>query len=265
MIQNYVSLRASDHRYFDTDMREYMSVSKFLSHFDEKFDAKKWAKLSAGKGKYEGLSADEVEVLWRDGGKDATDHGTRIHGALEEYSKTASIDPSNKDLEPMVKSIISQYKDYHTSYDEVCVYYPFEAPVDGYWGIAGTMDKALIVSSRSKYFDVEDYKTNIKNGIVYNNKYNKYLFAPVSHLQSCNYNKYSLQIGMYGLMYEGLTGFKMRAGAIRYIPAEDPLLHTRIAVPYLKTDCQNMIKHFQNTPIELKVSANVDAVETPNF
>lgn len=265
MIQNRVILHPEKHQYFDTNGNEYLSVSSLLNQYAEKFDAKKMAKLSAGKGKYAGLSADEVEILWKQTGKDSSEHGTRIHNALELYSKKYEILSSDSDLEPLVKSITSDYKEYYIQHDECALYYPFESPVGKYWGIAGTADKILEVSVRSNYFDVDDFKTNNRKGIEYHSKYNKYMLSPVSHLQDCNFVRYALQIGFYGLMMEGLTGKKFRSGSIRTIPPENFLSHKKIPVPYLKTDCLNIIQDFQNKSITLTDTEIISSEESPIF
>jgi len=241
MIQNKVFLRPEDHRYFDYDGNEYDSVSKVLNSVEKKFDAKKMSRLVAGKGKYAGLAADEIQELWKQNGKERTGHGTRIHDSLEQYSKTGQIAEKNEELSPMIQSISSDYREYSKVHDE-CILY------NDHYGVAGTADKVLEIGG-SKYIDIEDYKTSKDKGIEYFSKYNKYKLEPITHLPDCNFIRYSLQLAIYAVMCEGLMGVKIRSLWIRYIPADDPLNHKRIPVPYMRTDALAVLNHYVSKPI----------------
>ncbi len=261
-IQNYVSLRASDHRYFDLDDREYSSVSKVLNGIEEKVDWEAIAGNCAGKGKYKGMSKAEVLAAWDANKNVAANHGTRNHNALERYSKEFNILPEDMDLEPMIKSIAATYVDYYQVHDEACLY-------SEKYGVAGTADKILIVAKGSRFVDIEDFKTNLNKGIVFNNSSNKYFLDPVSHLQNCNFNRYALQLSIYGLMYENLTGNRVRNLWIRFIPADNPLDHYRIMIPYMKYDAEAILaKHAYGnnvTILPFPVSAEEENNEIPNF
>jgi len=255
MIQQKVFLRAVDHRYFDYEGEEYTSVSRVLNSVQEKFDAKKWSKISAGKGKYVGMTAAQVEAEWKGTAKESTDHGTRIHDALEYFTKYGDIKNEDVDLTPIVKSVATDHKEYKRVYSEnECILYH-----EGY-KVAGMCDKILVNGVRRIYADIEDYKTNLRKGIEFYSKYNKYMLAPVQHLQDCNFNRYALQLSIYGYMYECLTGNQIRNLWIRYIPAENLLNHRRIIIPYLRTDAENILHNFRNKP-----EVMIDTLEQPTF
>ena len=239
MIQQKVFLRKEDHRYFDFEGQEYTAVSRVLDSVKEKFDEEKWSKLKAKKL---GISQDEMKSQWKKAREDSSDHGTRIHDALEHFTKHGKIDEENLDLTPVVKSVANDHREYTRVYSEnECILYHPD------FMVAGMCDKILITGTRTIYADIEDYKTNLKRGIEFSNKYNNYMLGCVSHLQDCNFNRYALQLSIYALMYESLTKNRIRNLWIRHIPAGDLLNHRRIIVPYLRTDALHILEDFCNT------------------
>jgi hypothetical protein len=234
-----VKLRASDHRYFDIDGREFISWSSFVKNFEPVFDRERISKASAIK---HGRTQESVLAEWDKKRDDAASHGTRIHNALEDYSKTFQIDEVNKDLEAMMKSIMREYQEYYQCYDEECLYTNH--------GIAGTADKILVVSKGvNSPIDIEDFKTNLSKGIDFENKYGKYFSGPISHLSHCNYNKYSLQLSMYAYMLEEMLGRKVRKLRIRYIPPADKMQHVTLPVPYMKKEIEAMIDYWKKSVV----------------
>ncbi len=273
MIQNEVYLEPIKHKYFYRSTgKELTSVSKVLDSLEDPFDVETVSRNCAGKGKYIGMNQDQVKELWRLNSEDACNYGTQIHNALERYNKEFHILEKDAHLTPMIKEVTSTYTDYKQIMDEVCLYHPD-------YDIAGTTDK-LLITGRSIYFDknntgkkvpcgivdIEDYKSNRAKGIYYHSDYNKYMKGPVSHLQQCNYNRYSLQLGIYGVMYERLTGNKVRKLFITYIE-EITLKPIRIAVPYLKLEAIAVLEYFHNTKniTILAKDAVLNLEETPNF
>lgn len=237
LIQNRVYLDKDSHRYYDKESgREYISVSRVISCYEDKFDEEMISRNCAGRGKYIGMNQQQVKDSWNKKRVDAADHGTKIHEALERYTKESVIIEEDEGLRPMIESICLDYKEYKKTYDEVCLYHSD-------FLIAGTCDKILLTNARNGYVDIEDYK-NFKDGVQFYNKYNKYMFEPVSHLSACNFVKTAIQLSMYGIMYEKITGNKIRQLWIREISTINPLNHKRINVPYLKTDCLAIMKDY---------------------
>ncbi len=258
-IQREVTLRHSDHRYTDTKGEIYTSVSKLLSEYEHKTDWVEVAGKVAGKGKFAGMDKASVLKLWDDKKNKAANHGTKIHNALERYSKKFEILEEDKDLEPMIKDIQSTYKDYYQVYDECTLYHPK-------YMVAGTSDKILIPKKNSSYFDIEDFKTNIARGIEFHNKDNKYMLAPVDHLQEANYNRYSLQLSLYAYMMEELTGMKCRSMWLRFVPADNPMGHYKIPCNYMKSDAIAMLEHFSQSKVhQVKILETREVETAPTF
>lgn len=237
MIQDFVTRRDSDHTYSDKNGNSYESVSRVLSALEEPFDAIVMSKRCAGKGKYAGLTADQVLEMWNKKRDASCDHGTRIHGALENYSKNFSIKPEDEEIAPIIQSVSEEFKDYDRAFDEAILYHPK-------YMVAGTTDRALKVKARSKQMDITDFKTN--EDIGFYNDYGKYYFAPVSHLQVCKYNRYSLQLSIYALMIEAITSYTIRRLFIKFIPKDNPMAHRIIPVNYMKRDAEAILEHHYN-------------------
>jgi len=104
----------------------------------------------------------------------------------------------------------------------------------------------MISNRGTSDFDLSDFKTNSRKGIVYYSKYGKRCFEPIGHLQDCNYVRYSLQLSVYAYFMEQLTGRKVRQMWIHYIPSDNYMAHRRIPVMYMKNDVLLLLEFYKN-------------------
>lgn len=228
-----VKLNHADHRYFSEDGEEYMSVSKFLKFISQPFEDTYAYRVAD----------DETKAKWAEKRDNAASHGTRIHNALEDYGKTGIVSADNQEFDSLIKSVIGEYGEYYKCYDEVCLY-------NDKYKIAGTTDKICAVSNRkTSYVDIADYKTN-GAGIDFFSKYGKNLYAPLDHLQDCNYIKYCIQLSLYAYFFEELTGRKVRRLYLHFIPPADPMTHHKIPVMYLKNDIKLLLDLHANKVVQ---------------
>jgi len=233
LFPNKVKLEPEQHKYFDSLGNQYISVTTLLKHISEKFEDTIAYKRAS----------EQTRAEWKQKGKDAADHGTRIHNALELYSETGQVLKENEDLLPAIKSILGEYSDYNKTYDEICLY-------NEEYRIAGTADKICALSNRKDCMvDISDFKTNISKGIQFYSDYNKRLFEPFDHLQDCNYTKYSFQLSIYAYFFEQLTGRKVRQLYIHFIPPDNMLNHRKIPVLYLKNDVKLLLETYKKKVI----------------
>lgn len=248
LFPSLVSLEPISHTYSDRDGKQYLSVSEFLRMLSERFeDTQAYKKADS-----------ETRDVWKSKGKTAADHGTNIHEALELYNKSGQILKTNEQLAPAIRSITDEYKDYNKTYDEICLY-------NSEYRIAGTTDKICALSNRKdSEVDLSDFKTNISKGVYYHSDYKKRMFAPIDHLQDCNYVKYSLQLSIYAYFFEQLTGRKVRKLFIHFIPPQDMLKHQKIPVIYMKNDVIMLLKKYKNKILNL-VQPQVLITETEEF
>jgi ATP-dependent exoDNAse (exonuclease V) beta subunit len=179
---------------------ELTSVTKFISQFFGKFDAKevarKLAKFKSNKEAKRGVR------YWLAEWKESSEHGTRVHNAIDYYISTGEIKADNdKDALKIAQGIGWLEGFLGTKFtlkerrqlilrSEVTVY-------DLELGLAGTID--LLIEHNGKGYIV-DWKTNKK---IEKKGYNKKMAKePLESYSDCNYSKYVLQLSLYSKMLE---------------------------------------------------------------
>ncbi len=243
LFEEKVALEPIKHVYTHVNGDEYISVSKVLNMLSEPFE-NTFAYRNA---------TEEKLAEWKAKGDDAREHGTAIHEALETYNQFKTCE--NPEWEEGLKSILEVYKGWR-SYDEVCLY-------DEQYRIAGTADKISAVGTgKNVSVVISDFKTNKSKGITYNSEYSKNLYPPFEHLSECNFIKYSLQLSLYGYMWENLTGRKIKRMFIHFIPPDDFTKHQVIPVVYLKNDVKLLLETYKPQIDLLLAKKTVVAEET---
>lgn len=230
-LDDYVTMDAASHTYWDKDGRQYESVSKFISRFYEAFDAQL---ISRGDV--------ELQEKWAANGKAAADRGTRIHESLEHFEKTATMKEGHDELKPMVMSVIKEYKGYYRVFQEQLLY-------DTDSLIAGTSDKLCMFSNHPKsVIDISDYK-NYEKGLPQINisnkgeRVHKYMLGPLSHLIDSKFNRVCLQLSVYAYMLEKKTGRRIGKLFIHVIPPDNMLAHYMVPMMYMKYEVEAMMLH----------------------
>jgi hypothetical protein len=246
-LTNEVYLEPKSHRYFNRSGDEYTSISKFRAQFKEPFN-KSVAYACAGKGDYIDMTAEQVLQHWEDYGNERADVGTRIHEAIELFFDTATTKPEDAHFRPFLLNIVSQYKGYWRTYNEVIVH-------DDEHMLAGTMDKPLVTTShKNSIIDITDWKTNIK-GIhqkdldKHGKPKNKYMLHCLDHLMDSKYNDYAIQLSIYAYILQKQTGRRIGQLNIHYINPENPLINYKIPVPYMKLEVEAMFKFNKEKPV----------------
>lgn len=197
----------------------YTSVTRFINTFKKKFNADEVAK---GVALREGRSVQDVLDEWKKINDDSKVYGTKIHGILEEYSKTGKFEDENADLIKAYKKM-GTFKQKDGAMIEALLHNHF-------YKIAGTAD---IILPTGEYFDVFDIKTNKKFNFY--SKYGDYFLAPLEYLPYSEYNLYTLQTSLYAYLYEGMTGRKFRQSGVFYFDREKVEFHYYPTI-YLKNE-----------------------------
>lgn len=246
-----VTLREEDHRYFDQNGQEYISQSKFMEQFKNKFPTEFASKNSAIKQlRKEGVpfTGDDIDQLqgeikegWNKNNKNARDHGNNIHNPLEMYGK-GHHDKVDKSFIPLCQAVYADHLSAGRWWNEQVVFltYPY---------IAGTMDLPVArTSSFNPIMDIDDFKTNINRGIEFRDPYKKFMKFPIDHLEDCNYNHYALQLSLYGYMLKATFGLRVGSLNIRYIKADvkDGVLKSwemvKYPVPFMLYEIESMLE-----------------------
>lgn len=249
--QDYITFKEDTHQYFNPEGKEFKSVSKIIEYVTPDFDkAGISAMMAKSKAKEEGITVERAQDLilqdWDHKAQSAIDRGNWIHNGLEDYMLGKGCDEK---IVPVAKQIAKFASKYYKFFPEAVVY-------DSEYGVAGTADFP-VQRQRSKIpvIDVWDYKTNEAKGIYFDSikrdksgkfvkHYNRYLKAPLDHLEHTNFNTYSLQLALYAYMME--ASFNVRIGRLGIIFINNDLKIKIYNVPYMKLEAKLLLEHHKS-------------------
>lgn len=194
----------STHQYISDDERELISVSGFTDRFKEKMDWKAIAKKYAAKQTKEGNPMTTQEVLdkWEKKRDESAKIGTLYHSIREEELINTDQNvfynvPCETSACPYVGtdkwSIPINSLENNMVYPELMIY-DFEHM------ICGQADKIIVTNNK---IHVWDYKTDAEIKFkAYSSEWvkPKKLLKPLSHLDECNGNIYSIKMSLYMYM-----------------------------------------------------------------
>ena len=209
----------NDVKYFDGPHKYYLdgveltSATRFIGNFKPKFQTEKIAKRYAEK---RGLTIEEVITDWDLKRDKSTVKGSAVHDYAENwwnnkefpYNPTIALKEFGHDIikEPFDKCREIFMKFYNDSKKNL-VPVKMELVVgDRDYGIGGMVD-CLFYNKKSGNLEIWDYKTNKK--INEKNNYGERFKSPISHLDVCEINTYSLQLGLYKHIIEKNTNLKL--------------------------------------------------------
>jgi len=194
------------HRYESVlpDGIDWVSVSTLAGQFKENFDPKGMSLRCSKnkKSKWYGMDPEEIQWIWKNKADRSCDVGTAYHKVQEaELLSCETVDISGEEFmvqapieEEGVKKAPEQKLENGWIYPEHMVYLKTV-------GVCGQVDYVEVANN---ILNVRDYKTNQKiETESYFNPYSgtsKMMLTPVSHLEDCNFQAYSLQLSMYAYM-----------------------------------------------------------------
>lgn len=198
---NHIKYFDEPHKYFNQKGEEYVSATTFIKKFKKEFQTQVMAEQYAAK---RGLVVEEVIAEWDLKRNISTVKGTLVHNMAENWwnNKAFPYDPSVA-IKSFGYDIIKEkydkcesiFKKFWADASENLIPIKMELVVgDDEYKIAGMVD-CLFWNKKSGMLEIWDYKTNkeIKKGNSYGNK----MLHPISHLDECELNTYSLQLGLY--------------------------------------------------------------------
>lgn len=226
-----IAFDPDSHTYRNTETGEiYISVTTLIGKYKPKFDEHYHAERVA---KREGCTKEEILQLWDKIRTTATDKGTLIHNLIEDYIKTGNKPDKVPWLFTEFDRLISENVPYIKKMHSEQLLYSHE------YKVAGTSD---IVIDSGKYFHIVDFKTN--KGFSYLSKFNEYHLEPVSHLPVCEFNTYCLQLSMYGLMYEKISGKKMKSMFVMFLRPDKKSFDV-INMNYMKLEAVEIFENYK--------------------
>ena len=194
---------AESHKYESVvpDGIDWISVTSFVSNFKQPFDADTIALKSSKskKSKWYGLTPEEIKEAWRAEAKRATDLGTWYHNCREQdFCMFDRMERNGKDLAiqtPIYETgtgvkLSPSQKLEEGIYPEHMVYLKSA-------GLCGQSDLVEVINGE---VHITDYKTNKEIKIEgYTNweGITQKMNGPLSHLDDCNLNHYTIQLSLY--------------------------------------------------------------------
>jgi hypothetical protein len=189
------------HKYssIEPDGIDWLSVTSFISKFKQPFDADTIAVKSSKnkKSKWHGMTPEAIKNAWKSEANRATSLGTWYHDCrekdiceLETMERHGMVVPVIRPLEKDGVKVSPNQKLSNGIYPEHMVYLKSA-------GLCGQSDLVEVINEE---VHITDYKTNkeIKTeGYTNWQGLTQKMEAPVSHLDDCNFNHYTLQLSMY--------------------------------------------------------------------
>lgn len=207
-----------DHKYTSIkkeDERDWISVTSFIGNFKQPFEADLIAEKSSRnkKSKWFGMSPHEIKEAWKAEANRATTLGTWYHNCRErDLCELETIERSGVTV-PIVKPIELEGIKYSPEQKLTDGVYPEHMVYLKSAGLCGQSDLVEVVNGQ---VHITDYKTNkeIKvEGFTNWEGITTKMMPPVSHLDDCNLNHYTLQLSLY--MYIILKhNPKLKAGSL---------------------------------------------------
>ena len=191
-----------DHKYTSIkkeDEKDWLSVTSFIGNFKQPFDADSIATKSAKNknSKWYGMSPDDIKAAWKSEANRATSLGTWYHNCREkDICELETIERQGLTI-PVIKPIEIEGVKYSPDQKLSDGVYPEHLVYLKSAGICGQSDLVEVING---HVHITDYKTNkeIKTeGFTNWQGMTQKMLAPVSHLDDCNLNHYSLQLSLY--------------------------------------------------------------------
>lgn len=201
----------SSHEYFYNSIPQ-CSVTTFIGKFKPKFDTEKEAQKYSIK---HGLKYEDVIESWDYAREYASLKGKTFHSYVEywynnriyEYDKSELSSRFGESININIDKMIKLFDKFYNDSKNVLIPVRSELIVgDQDFGLCGTVDQ-IFYNKKYNEFQIFDWKTNknIEQQNNFGNKFNN----PISHLDVCEYNTYSLQLTTYKYIIEKNTNIKL--------------------------------------------------------
>ena len=200
------------HRYFIGE-QELVSGTGFLKLFKPEFDAKFMARKVAEK---QGIPVEDVLSDWDYKREFAGMKGTLVHNFAENYwfnkifpyNSQIVIDKFGEDhIKERYDRCVEMFLDFYRDSSPALTPVAMELVVgDAELGVGGMVD-GLFWNEKLQEYQIWDYKTNKQ--IRMHSEYRKRFKKPISFIEECEFESYSLQLNLYKYIIEKNTNIKI--------------------------------------------------------
>lgn len=228
----------TDHHYEYKGKRVGISVTRLIEEYTQPFDAETIAQRVALK---RGVSTQEVLDEWQQKNEWSCEKGSLGHEHVqlnwEDLYHPIWFDDEEKRI--IINKIFIQGDNFYNDYKD-----KLELIANEY--VVGTMDfdvasaiDALFVNKATGGLVLVDYKTN--SDIHKNEKYAKFMQAPLQHLKDTILNHYNLQLSIYKFLVEKYADVKVDEMFIVYM-SENIDNYEIISVEYLEKEARELLE-----------------------
>jgi len=184
------------------------SVTTFIGKFKKPFQKEFWADKTANK---EGVTRQEILDKWDSISLRACNKGSKFHAYAENYINNKILPNTiyDFDIDMIAYDTIESHflKFYEESKDNLVPVSSELCVGSEELGLCGMVDQ-LYYSNTLDALVIFDWKTNKK--MNYKSKFKNKMLEPVSHLDECEFNTYSLQLSTYKYIIEHETDLKIK-------------------------------------------------------
>jgi hypothetical protein len=208
----------TNHSYkIDNEPSAKVSVTGLVGSVKQAFEADKWAAIKA---KEFDSTPEEVKMVWKKNNELSTMQGSTLHAYIDNFYSNKVI-PYNKHtaesvLGPILHSkmrenltvLVSQFSKFYNDTKKYILPIKREFVVGDIDGtrVCGMLDM-LSYNTEKDIFEIYDFKTN--KDFSYTSRFNKKYNEPLSHLDDCEFNAYSLQLSVYKYIIEKYTDIRI--------------------------------------------------------
>jgi len=191
---NFVTFYDKKHIYKFRDMPSVYprSATSIIGNYKNVFDSEYQSMKVAQK---RGVPQAQVLAEWAAASKESTDKGTLFHKYAEDYINNR-VFPNNT-----AKVLKKQFKSFYRQYVETGRLIPIVSEFvigDKDLALAGMIDQ-LFLDPKTGTLHIFDWKTNKR--IRRKSDFHAFFKAPISSLEECEYNIYSLQLSIYKYIF----------------------------------------------------------------
>jgi len=229
---NNVKFYESSHKYFIGN-KELISTTTLIGKFKKPFNSDYWATKKAIE---RGVSKQQILLEWEDIKDTACAKGSDLHSYSDNFMHNRVFPTDVPD------ALINQFNSFYQKFIQNNLVIRTEYVLaDEELGIAGMID-LFCYNKKKDYFYISDYKTNKK--FEFESKYRNYYLDPISHLDECEFNTYSLQTSIYRYIIEKNLGIELGDSIVIWFNDKNGD-YEPVKCDYLKKDVEKMFKAYK--------------------
>jgi ATP-dependent exoDNAse (exonuclease V) beta subunit len=227
---NHIKYYDDKHKYFIGN-KELISTTTFIGKFKKPFNKDFWATKKAIE---KGVSKQEILREWDDIKDTACARGSDLHSYSDNFMHNRVFPTDVSD------ALIAQFKKFYSKFIQNNIVIRTEFVLgDEELGIAGMIDLFCYNTKTNKFY-IADYKTNKK--FDFDSKYNNYYLDPISHIEECEFNTYSLQTSIYRYIIEKNLGIELGDSVVVWFNEKNSE-YEAIKCEYMKKEVEKMFKN----------------------